>query len=77
MSGEGTAHAFARELITWRLAEGCEEGSKYVAREAQKLIGDPMLMVATVMALVEGLAAAFGTVEAWREHLLKVEGSTD
>jgi hypothetical protein len=45
----------ARELLTWRLAEGAEEGPKYVAREAQKLTVAPLLMVDTVMALVDAL----------------------
>jgi len=67
MSDAGVA--LARELITWRLAESPEDGPKYVAREAQGLIHAPMLMVATVMALVEALAATFGDLEAWQRHI--------
>lgn len=67
----------ARELITWRLAEGDDEGPKIVARESAALIHDPMLLVDTVMALVEALAATFGDIESWREHIVDADLGED
>lgn len=60
---------FARELVTWHLIDG----EAAAAREAQNLVREPLLMVDTVMALTRALAATFGDIDTWREHIAKAD----